>query len=695
MARLTIQQVQGPNMSAAGNMLAQAGASFDRGISSASDLLGKYQEGQQATGDAALTEAMLGVKNEEDIVNFLADNDLASMNLSPEMRQAALGLRDSAIGYAQGRADVRQTDSATGLNQANARNIDGRLVLAQAQGNRDQSDWDHANLRRDELSAAASQYAGALAAGQTYGQGEPAAGATDNTRLMLARTMQAEAGNMGIDGMVDVGAVIRNRAASGKYGDGIEGVIMRPGQFSAWNGVTGYAGGEQGQNMDFQPSEEALAAADRVLSGQYEDGTGGATHYYNPDISQPAWGSPNFVRRGQHVFGDADGIGPQNGNNGPIQTAPAAGQALPANPVSPAQQKLMEAVAQGSTFTFDDINTMFGGVNAAVAAGQTQLDATAAEAANQSAAQATIDALLSPEVLGPAGVASANLTNTDLKPTDRVAQAALGRTIAETHSDILNPQVAADPLLAAQAESDNRTRQREIDALPQTAIIKTAERYGDDPINGLIEDLSIGSDGETPGTMLFEWLGENGDENLLRQHVRELAEKTGVSQPIAAAAMRDVFERDPLFGNTNDRRFDPEKVEERIRTTVGPEGMREYEDALIKNETATAASQANQVRVQVLESQLAKANTPRERAQLQSEINRVKDEGLNGVTDAEVTTMLTNYLGKNGRTSRLARARTAGPQEYQDAIAELRIEIENDDSLSDREISLLISKLPG
>jgi hypothetical protein len=132
-------------------------------------------------------------------------------------------------------------------------------------------------------------------------------GIDPDERLMLARTLQAEAGNQGKQGMLDVGSVIQNRADTGGYGDGIEGVIMKPGQFSPWNSVTGYADGEQGQDMNFTPTAESFGAADEVLSGHHEDATGGATHFYNPDISQPSWGSNSFVKRGDHVFGNADG----------------------------------------------------------------------------------------------------------------------------------------------------------------------------------------------------------------------------------------------------------------------------------------------------------------------------------------------------------------------------------------------------
>ena len=129
-----------------------------------------------------------------------------------------------------------------------------------------------------------------------------------NEREILARTLQAEAGNQGLGGMIAAGSVIMNRVGSG-YGSNIRDVILAPAQFSAWNSVTGAAGGEQGQDMNFTPSAEAYKAADALLSGQYEDITGGATHYYNPKISQPTWGmgaGGDWKQIGDHVFGKAD-----------------------------------------------------------------------------------------------------------------------------------------------------------------------------------------------------------------------------------------------------------------------------------------------------------------------------------------------------------------------------------------------------
>lgn len=143
----------------------------------------------------------------------------------------------------------------------------------------------------------------------------PAPSANPEERELLAKTLMAEAGGEGLQGMLAAGSVIQNRVANGNYGKGLRGVIMKPGQFSAWNGVTGYAGGKGAIDMaNITPNEEALQAADMLLSGRYEDQTGGATHYYNPSVVEPKWGQRaggDWTQIGNHVFGSADaGRGP-------------------------------------------------------------------------------------------------------------------------------------------------------------------------------------------------------------------------------------------------------------------------------------------------------------------------------------------------------------------------------------------------
>ena len=125
---------------------------------------------------------------------------------------------------------------------------------------------------------------------------------------LLARTLEAEAGNQGFDGMLAVASVIRNRAGSASN---IRSTILKPGQFSAWNSLTGHAGGAQGRNMKtIEPSENAYMAANSAFGIGFEDPTGGATHYYNPDLANPSWGvqgGGNWNRIGDHVFGVPEG----------------------------------------------------------------------------------------------------------------------------------------------------------------------------------------------------------------------------------------------------------------------------------------------------------------------------------------------------------------------------------------------------
>ena len=150
-----------------------------------------------------------------------------------------------------------------------------------------------------------------------------------NDRELLAITLQAEAGNQGIDGMMAAGSVIMNRANTSGYGNGLRGVILKPGQFSAWNSSTGYAGGEQGQDMTkMRASDDAYKAADALIAGGYEDVTGGATHFYNPDISQPNWGQKaggDWKRIGDHVFWFAD-------SNGGLLTSSGGANIMPMDP---------------------------------------------------------------------------------------------------------------------------------------------------------------------------------------------------------------------------------------------------------------------------------------------------------------------------------------------------------------------------
>ena len=62
--RLSIAQVRAPDLSGTSDILRNAGAAFDRGLDSAQGMLGKYQEGQTAKADAALTAEISKISDE-------------------------------------------------------------------------------------------------------------------------------------------------------------------------------------------------------------------------------------------------------------------------------------------------------------------------------------------------------------------------------------------------------------------------------------------------------------------------------------------------------------------------------------------------------------------------------------------------------------------------------------------------------
>lgn len=128
-------------------------------------------------------------------------------------------------------------------------------------------------------------------------------GMTD--RDLLAGALAAE--GAGLEDMQYVANVIANRVRSDAFPGDYRSVILQPGQFSAFNGVTGYAGGEGANTHWMRPPGQAYELADTLLGGGLPDQTRGALNYYNPDLANPEWGGEGFYRLpgSRHVFGTA------------------------------------------------------------------------------------------------------------------------------------------------------------------------------------------------------------------------------------------------------------------------------------------------------------------------------------------------------------------------------------------------------
>lgn len=129
---------------------------------------------------------------------------------------------------------------------------------------------------------------------QLASRGELAIHASADEVEMLARLVQAEAGQEPFWGRVAVAAVVINRMHHDGFPASIEGVIRQPGQFPP-AASPGFA--------RIRPDELSRAAALTALQGV--DPTGGALFFYNPQVvGQHGWWQGRSVQAviGSHAF---------------------------------------------------------------------------------------------------------------------------------------------------------------------------------------------------------------------------------------------------------------------------------------------------------------------------------------------------------------------------------------------------------
>lgn len=204
------------------------------------------------------------------------------------------------------------------------------------------------------------------------------------TEDAMVRTVAGEAAGEPLTGQRAVAAVIKNRAESS--GADPRDVVFAPNQFEPWNGG---AARQRLESMDPTSPQYQKILTDVVrpiMSGEVDDPTGGATHFYAPKAqaqlgrSAPSWatGTPTVI--GNHNFYKV-GYGPGS----------AAGQSAPGviNPQkSPAEMEFPDEqeITQKALRDFDDpyeqqqvmsaVRSRFATLNAAVKRDRDALSAT-------------------------------------------------------------------------------------------------------------------------------------------------------------------------------------------------------------------------------------------------------------------------------------------------------------------------------
>lgn len=109
-----------------------------------------------------------------------------------------------------------------------------------------------------------------------------------DTRELLARLIQCEAGGEGYNGMQAVATVVMNRAniTYGEFsrvneGGNVRNIILQPGQFTC--AMTSVGGRYNSQNIyNMVPTQEHYDIADWALAGGRLNGVDNSLFFYNP-----------------------------------------------------------------------------------------------------------------------------------------------------------------------------------------------------------------------------------------------------------------------------------------------------------------------------------------------------------------------------------------------------------------------------
>lgn len=125
---------------------------------------------------------------------------------------------------------------------------------------------------------------------------------TDEQIDYMARTIWGEARGEGARGMQAVANVIMNRVNKGGwYGATIKDVVLKKWQFSVWN--EGDPNRDKILNATQAQLAQALDISKKVIKGELQDITGGATNYHATTV-KPSWAAKmtKTVQIGNHVF---------------------------------------------------------------------------------------------------------------------------------------------------------------------------------------------------------------------------------------------------------------------------------------------------------------------------------------------------------------------------------------------------------
>lgn len=506
MAQLRIEQVKAPDFSASAELLRSANQSFNAGMDTAKGVLESYNEGQQAKGDQALIGALAGLSSEDELANFLATTDLASMNISDTMRQNILGARESILGNnATRQATVNATDANSRANAG-----EGRVA----------AEYADSVAARDELRGMTPAYVAALAEGQRYGTGTGAPpvadwlvmaneGATRNDPLApelvdamsflgdMGITMRVVSGGQEDNGPNGTGSTRHN------HGNAADADFYIGDRKLDWNNPADLPIFQQIVTQARANGVTGIGAGDDYMgAGRMHVGFG------DPGVWGAGGSGANVPEWLRAAYEDAPA------GTAPIRENPMGGQAAAA---------FTDALRAGTYMTPDAAAELFNSVLGQQAQGQDLIAAAEARRQSELGAAATRDAILNPNNLSEADIQRELLATEGLSPSNQLGVA--GQDLSG-FGGVIAPSVREDTqvtdALARNAEDDARAAEND----PLLRSFELAETFdnADDTGAALLEQFNVPE-------------GSSLDSAYVNRRVQDMADSAGVSKGDMAAVL--------------------------------------------------------------------------------------------------------------------------------------------------------------
>ena len=695
---LTIDQINAPDFSGIGQLMASAGASFNNAFDAANSVLGKYQKGQEGKADASYLNALGGIKNEQELTNFFLKNPLGQANLSPEMRKTLLEMRDTVIGYDVDRATASNTNASADSTRASTSRETVRF--------------------QDEMAKLAADRAmspgvvDALVAGETNGQADWLAYKNQNATRNdpLAPSLVGALGflgDMGVRMEVVSGGQESNKPGEGtgstrhNYGNSADAdfyigdhkldpkipedraKLATIATRAAENGVTGFGEGE-----DYMGSG-------RMHIGFGSDAVWGAG---GKSKNAPAW-LVDAVAAGRTNRSRSDGGGPAAGGNSAVTyAAPASvipGGAIPGPNGytggaqngylnNPDIQRGIASIRANKYLTATEAEAQIKAILDAASGGQDAINSRDAATQKLMADQAQVDALTNPSNTTVGAIQGSVINAPGLNPTTALGAAQTAGTLATgALAPVALPSGVVDPAVQLAADAAQGRNNDNLATDPANVALRTLAEVeaADDPFQKVADTYN-------QSRSIFSGDADLSDPRL-QEAVQEMADKARVSVPEMLTTLLEISTEDK---NTVGPRTGPDGYVERFINDTLNYGVNPIDIAKekfgpgskFKSDVATSAAASSNGRVDAVKAQIDSlaiqlqklpAGDPK-RAVITSQINS-----------------LTRELNQVGSPAQESKAKLdllpVGTPAYQEELARFGAAIDQDTSLSASEKAAL------